>query len=180
VPVLLNDEVHAARETTKTNSTQLDTFRSMNRGKAGMTNAGRVYWYNPPSAKHTTGSQFSIEGLNQLRRVEIFYAHANMGRDFNDHAVKRGVKAILIAAIGDGNMTQVAVDGLQDAVKKGVPVVRSSRTSSGITDRNVELTDDKLGFIASMELSAQNARIFLMFGLIKTSDAGELQKLFWT
>ncbi len=183
MPVLLNDEVHSGRETTRANSTQLDTFRSMNRGKAGMANAARVYWYNPPSAKHTTGSQFSIEGLNQLRRVEIFYAHANhanMGRDFNDHAVKGGVKAILIAAIGDGNMTQVAVDGLQDAVKKGVAVVRSSRTGSGITDRNVELTDDKLGFITSMELNAQNARIFLMFGLINTNDAGELQKLFCT
>jgi L-asparaginase len=74
----------------------------------------------------------------------------------------------------------VAVDGLQDAVKKGVAVVRSSRTGSGITDRNVELTDDKLGFITSMELNAQNARIFLMFGLINTNDAGELQKLFCT
>ena len=52
-------------------------------------------------------------------------------------------------------MTQVAVDGLQDAVKKGVTVVRSSRTGSGITDRNVELNNDKLGFIASMELNAQ-------------------------
>jgi L-asparaginase len=145
-----------------------------------MTNAGRVYWYNPPSATHTAGSQFSVEGLNQLPRVEIFYAHANMGRDFIDHAVKLGVKGVVIAGVGDGNMTQVAVDGLQDAVKKGVAVVRSSRTGSGITDRNVELNDDKLGFIASMELNAQKARILLMLGLIKSSDAGELQKLFTT
>ena len=84
---------------------------------ATMLNAGRVYWYNPPSAKHTTGSQFWIEGLNQLPRVEIFYAHGNMGRDFIDHAVKSGVKVIVIAGVGDGNMSQVAVDGLQDAVK---------------------------------------------------------------
>jgi len=180
VLVLLNDEVHYAREATKTNSTQLDTFRSLNRGKAGMTNAGRVYWYNPPSATHTAGSQFSVEGLSQLPRVEIFYAHANMGRDFIDHAVRLGVKGVVIARVGDGNMTHVAVDGLQDAVKKGVAVVRSSRTGSGITDRNVELNDDKLGFIASMELNAQKARILLMLGLIKSSDAGELQKLFTT
>lgn len=42
---------------------------------------------------------------------------AIMGRDFIDHAVKLGVKVIVIAGVGDGNMTQVAVHGLQDAVK---------------------------------------------------------------
>jgi hypothetical protein len=43
--------------------------------------------------------------------------------------------------------------------KKGVAVVRCSRTGSGVVDRNVEINDDKLGFIAGMELNAQKARI---------------------
>ena len=72
------------------------------------------------------------------------------------------------------------MDSLRHAVKKGVIVVRSSRTGSGITDRNVELNDDKLGFIASMELNAQKARVLFMLGLTKTSDPGELQKVFYT
>ena len=49
-----------------------------------------------------------------------------------------------------------------------------------VTARNVELNDDELGFVASMELNAQKARIPLMLGLTKTSDAGESQKLFNT
>ena len=179
VMVLLNDEIHHAREAQKTNSTQLDTFRSSNRGKAGMTNAGRVYWYNRASTRHTTTTEFSVEGMSALPRVEIFYAHSNMGRDFIDQAVKLGVKGIVIAGVGDGNMTQVAVDGLEDAVKAGVAVVRSSRTGSGIVDRNVELNDDKLGFIAAMELSAQKARILLMLGLTTTRDAKTLQRQFY-
>ena len=72
------------------------------------------------------------------------------------------------------------MDSLQDAVKKGVIVVRSSRTGSGITDRNVELNDGRLGFIASMELNAQKRECFFMLGLTKTSDPGELQKVFYT
>lgn len=179
VLVLLNDEIHHGREATKTNTTQPDTFKSLNRGKAGMTNAGRVYWYDPLSARHTTTSAFSTESLSQLPRVEIFYAHANMGRDFIDHAVSLGVNGIVIAGVGDGNMTRVAVDALQDAVKAGVAVVRSSRTGSGITDRNVELNDDKLGFIAAMELNPQKARILLMLGLTKTSDRAKLQEMFY-
>ena len=50
----------------------------------------------------------------------------------------------MLAGVGDGNATQSAVAGLRDAVKQGVVVVRSSRTNSGITDRNVELNDDEL------------------------------------
>jgi L-asparaginase len=179
VMVLLNDEIHYAREATKTNTTQLDTFKSPNRGKAGMTNAGRVYFYDALATKHTTASVFSVDGLSELPRVDIFYAHANVGRDYIDHCVAIGCKGIVLAGVGDGNATQAAVAGLQDAIKKGVAVVRSSRTNSGITDRNVELNDDEMGSIASMELNPQKARVLLMLGLTKTSDPKKLQEFFY-
>jgi len=179
VMVLLNDEIHYAREATKTNTTQLDTFKSPNRGKAGMTNAGRVYFYDALATKHTTASVFSVDGLAELPRVDIFYAHANVGREYIDHCVAIGCKGIVLAGVGDGNATQTAVAGLQDAIKKGVAVVRSSRTNSGITDRNVELNDDEMGSIASMELNPQKARVLLMLGLTKTRDAKKLQEFFY-
>jgi L-asparaginase len=178
VLVLLNDEIQYARETTKTNSTQLDTFRSPNRGKAGMTNAGRVYWYDRLATKQTTTSEFSVKGVTALPRVEIFYAHANMTRDFIDQAVALGVKGIVIAGVGDGNMTEPALNGVRDAVKKGVVVVRSSRTGSGITDRNVEIDDDRIGTVAAMELNAQKARVLLQLALLKDHDAKTVQSLF--
>jgi L-asparaginase len=177
--VLLNDEIHYAREATKTNTTQLDTFKSPNRGKAGMTHAGRLYWYDPLVTKHTATSAFSVEGVSALPRVEIFYAYANVGRDFIDQCVALGCQGIVLAGVGDGNATQTAVAGLHDAIKKGVAVVRSSRTNSGITDRNVELNDDEMGSIASMELNPQKARVLLMLGLTKTSDPKKLQEYFY-
>ena len=57
-------------------------------------------------------------------------------------------------------------------------MVRSSRAGSGVVDRNVEVDDDKLGFIAGMELNAQKARILLMLGLMKTKDPKKLQEFF--
>jgi L-asparaginase len=179
VLVLLNDEIHYAREATKTNTTQLDTFKSPNRGKAGMTNAGRVYFYDSLATKHTGASVFSVDGLSELPRVDIFYAYANVGREYIDHCVALSCKGIVLAGVGDGNATQSAVAGLQDAIKKGVAVVRSSRTNSGITDRNVELNDDEMGSIASMELNPQKARVLLMLGLTKTRDAKKLQEYFY-
>ena len=171
VLVLLNDEIHYAREATKTNTTRLDTFRSPNRGRAGMTNAGRVYFYDALAARHGSTSIFSVDGLSELPRVDIFYAYANVGREYIDHCVALQCKGIVLAGVGDGNATQAAVAGLKDAVKRGIAVVRSSRTNSGITDRNVELNDDELGTIASMELNPQKARVLLMLGLTKTNDA---------
>ena len=42
--------------------------------------------------------------------------------------------------------------------------------------RNVELDDDKLGFIASDELNPQKARILLSLALLKNNNAAAIQK----
>ena len=89
------------------------------------------------------------------------------------------MKGIVLAGVGDGNTTDAAIAALANAVKKGVAVVRCSRTAAGVADRNIEVDDDKLGFIAGMELNAQKARILLMLGLTKTSDVKKLQEYFY-
>ncbi|MDR2982554.1 MAG: L-asparaginase, partial [Puniceicoccales bacterium] len=71
-----------------------------------------------------------------------------------------------------------ALAALKRAAAKGVVIVRTSRVGSGIVDRNVEVNDDKLGFITGMELNPQKARILLMLGLTKTSDLQALQQYF--
>jgi L-asparaginase len=178
--IVLNDEIHYAREGQKMNSTQLDTFKSPNRGRAGVMNVGRTYFFYRNPAKHTTESEFSVDGkaVNDLPRVEIVYSYANLGREMIDFLVEKGVKGIVLAGVGDGNSTDTAIAALAEAAKKGVAVVRATRTGSGLVVRNIEVDDDKLGFIASMELNPQRARILLMLGLMKTSDPKKLQQYF--
>jgi len=178
--VVLNDEVHYAREAQKMNSTQLDTFKSPNRGRAGVMNTGSVHFFYPNNARHTTQSEFSVEGLaaKDLPKVEIVYSYANAGRDVVDALVEKGVRGLVLAGVGDGNTTDALLAGLTDAAKKGIAVVRASRTGSGLVVRNVEVDDDKMGFIAAMELNPQKARILLMLGLMKTGDPKRLQEYF--
>ncbi len=116
--------------------------------------------------------------MNDLPWVEIVYSYANFGRDTIDFLVSKGVKGIVLAGVGDGNSTDTAIAALADAAKKGVVVVRSTRMGSGLIVRNVEVNDDKLGFITAMELNPQKARILLMLGLMKTNDPKKLQELF--
>lgn len=178
--IVLNDEIHYGREAQKMNSTQLDTFQSPNRGRAGVMSNGKAFFFNPISTRHTLQSEFSVNQMKpeDLPRVEVVYSYANLGRDMIDHLTKNGVKGIVLAGVGDGNTTDAALAALQEAAKKGIAVVRSSRTGSGVVDRNVEVNDDKFGFIAAKELNPQKARVLLMVGLTKTKDINKLQEFF--
>jgi L-asparaginase len=140
-------------------------------------NTGKAFFYSKNTTKR---GGFSLNGLTveSLPYVEIVYSYANFGGDEIDDVVKRGAKGIILAGVGDGNTTDAALAALQRAAKAGVVVVRSSRVGSGIVDRNVEVNDDKLGFITAMELSPQKARVLLMLGLTQTKDLTVLQKLF--
>ncbi len=176
--IVLNDEIHAARDVQKTNSTSLQTFVSVNRGKLGEVYYGKVVWYNSRTPLHTTNSQFSLDGLGEMPRVDIVYSTENADGVLVRAAVAAGTKGIVLAGVGDGNATKDVIDALAAAAKQGVVVVRSTRTGSGIVRRNIELNDDALGFVAALELNPQKARVLLRMALTKTHDVKEIQRYF--
>ena len=109
----------------------------------------------------------------------MIYAHANMSADLIDAAISNGAKGLVIAGVGDGNMTTPALDVLTRAAKSGVVVVRSTRLPSGITLRNNEVNDDEKGFVASGELNPAKSRVLLQLALTKTKDPVAIQKMFY-
>ena len=179
VLVVANDEIHFAREIAKTDTTQVGTFNSGHRGLAGLVNTGRLHLYAPPVRRHTAQSEFSSTGLAALPRVEIVYAYAGMGRELIDAAVRTGARGLVIAGVGDGNLGAVALTAADEAAKAGVAVVRSSRTGGGVVERNIEVDDDRFGFIAADELNPQKARVLLMLGLTRTREVRALQEMFF-
>jgi L-asparaginase len=180
VLVVMNDQIHAAHSLTKTSTTSVQTFMSPLRGVVGVTAYGKDDWYNNPPWTHTTQSEFDISNVTKLPRVDIVFAAADMEPDLIDASVKAGAKGIVIAGVGNGNMNKVSVDAAAEAVKKGVVVVRSSRVATGMVDRNVEVDDDKLGFIASDELNPQKSRILPSLALLKPDPPAQIQELFRT
>lgn len=179
VLVVANDEIHFAREVTKTNTTQVGTFRATHRGLAGLVNTGRMHLYAPPVQRHTAESEFAGASHAALPRVDIIYAHAGMSGDLIDAAVHAGARGIVIAGVGDGNLGAAALAVATAAAKKGIAIVRSSRTGGGVVERNIEIEDDQLGFIVADELNPPKARVLLMLGLTRTRDPDELQALFF-
>ena len=56
--------------------------------------------------------------------------------------------------------------------------MRASRVVTGIVGRNVELDDDKLGFVASLDKNPQKARVLLRLALLQKRTAADIQRLF--
>jgi L-asparaginase len=180
VLVVMNDWIHAAHSLTTTSTTAIQTFMSPLRGVVGVANYGKNDFYNTPQWKHTSGSEFDINGVDKLPRVDIVFACADMPADLIDASVTNGAKGIVIAGVGNGNMNKASLDAAAKAVTKGVLVVRSSRVATGNVGRNVEVNDDETGFIASDELNPQKSRILLSLALLKQRSKADIQNLFMT
>ncbi len=113
--VVLNDTIHYAREAQKMHTTRMDTFQFTEPRHRRMMNTGKAFFYSANTTRHTTKSEFSLDGLTvaNLPRVEFVYSYANLGGDMIDALVEKGVKGIVLAGVGDGNSTDAAMAALE-------------------------------------------------------------------
>jgi L-asparaginase len=178
VLVVVNDWIHGASSLTKTSTTAVQTFLSPVRGLIGTVAYGQPEWYRGPVGRNTAGSEFSVDKSTVLPRVDVIMATENMDGALIDAAVAAGAKGLVIAGVGNGNMTKSALDALAAQAKKGIVCVRSTRVTTGMVGRNVEVEDDKLGLVASLEHNPQKARVLLRLALLKTTDPATIQRYF--
>jgi L-asparaginase len=176
--VVANDWIHGAASLTKTSTTAVQTFLSPLSGLIGTVNYGEIEWYRGPVGKNTSNSEFSVTSTTVLPRVDIIMATENMDGALIDAAVAAGAKGIVIAGVGNGNMTEAALKALAAQAKKGIVCVRSTRVTTGEVGRNVEVKDDSLHFVASLEKNPQKARVLLRLALLKTTDLATIQRYF--
>ena len=178
VLVVVNDWIHGASSLTKASTTAVQTFLSPLRGLIGTVAYGEAEFYRGPVGRNTVDSEFSLDGVTSLPRVDIIMAHENMDGKLIDAAAAAGAKGIVIAGVGNGNMTKDALDALAAQAKKGIICVRSSRVVTGLVGRNVEVDDDKLGLVASAGLNPQKSRVLLRLALLKPRTVADVQRIF--
>jgi L-asparaginase len=178
VLVVVNDWIHGAASLTKTSTTAVQTFLSPLSGLIGTVAYGKADFNRGPIGRHTADSEFSLDGVTALPRVDIIMAYENMDGALIDAAVAAGAKGVVIAGVGNGNLTQPAVTALAAQAGRGIVCVRASRVAIGRVERNVELDDDKLKFVASMDKNPQKARVLLRLALLKQRSVGDVQRIF--
>ncbi|WP_170875328.1 asparaginase [Virgibacillus pantothenticus] len=178
VLVVANNEIHSAREVSKTDTYSLDTFQSGRIGALGYVNPDHIVQYDRyPTRKHTFQSKFNDSRLDNLPEVAIVYSHAGVSGDIiNLIVTSEKYSGIVLAGTGAGRCSPKEEESLKKASQKGMVVVRSSRCFEG---RVVPIESfDAFPFITADNLSPQKARILLMLALTLTDDLSEIQAMF--
>ncbi|WP_010255365.1 type II asparaginase [Myroides injenensis] len=177
VVIAMNEAVLAARDVTKTITTNMATFQSRNFGPIGLIYDGKVSYYY--KSLRSPAEKFDITGLKKLPQVEIVYGYADASPRAVTASIEEGVAGIVYAGLGNGNFNAPVGEALEQAAKKGIIVCRAARAGGGRVTLHNEVDDDALGFIVSDDLSPQKARILLMLALTKTKDRKEIQEMFF-
>ncbi|HLS52965.1 MAG TPA: asparaginase [Tissierellaceae bacterium] len=177
VLVVMDDEIHAARYVTKTNTVSTDTFKSPELGPIGVLSNGKTLFYME-SIKRQHIDTDTIE-----EKVALIKAVAGMDGDIIDFYVDKGYKGLVIEALGCGNLPPAMVASVKRAIKKDIPVVLVSRCINGAVEPvygyeggGSQLKD--MGVIFGGNQSGQKTRIKLMQLLGKTKDINEIREAF--
>ena len=180
VLIVMNDEINAARDVTKTNTYRVETFRAPELGYLGYVDEGKVTFYRASTKRHTVKSEFDVSGLRDLPTVDIVYSYIQPSVTMVQALHASGVKGIVFAGTGAGglsNFEKEAVKTILSSPSETRPVlVRSTRTGNGRVIGRKEYDD--LGYIPADTLNPQKSRILLMLALTRTNDLNEIRRMF--
>ena len=178
VLVVLNDEIHAAREVTKTSVARLQTFRTPDFGALGHVDGASVAYYRRPERRHSPGTPFDIRQLETLPRVDISYAYADADGTAVRAFVAAGAQGIVSAGLAPGMTPPAEAEALSEAVAAGLVVVQSTRAGSGVVPATTRLAE--LSILSADNLTPQKARILLALALTQTRDPAAIAAFFAT
>ena len=177
VLVVMNEEIHSARDVAKVHSQRLDAFASPH-GALGAVVQGAPRWYRAVTRPHTTASAFDITAIDALPLVGVVMGHGHMRRELFDAWVAAGARAIVHAGFGGGTVPEYLKPVFAELCARGVPVVRCSRVGAGPVIRNANFDDDACGSIAADDQNPPRARLLAALALTRSPDVHELQRVF--
>ena len=175
VVLVVNELIHSAREVTKAVVSRVDSWLSPDLGVLGMVSGTQAVFYRGPLRRHTTGSEFDLDGIeiaDDLPQVEILYSHVGASPALIDAAIADGAQGLVIAGYLTGTPHARQSSALAAAAENGIAVVLSTRGSSGRVDSGSG------AFVGADTLTPQKAHILLMMALSVTKDPAEIRRIF--
>lgn len=174
VTVVLNEEIHSAREVRKT-SRRPSGFHSDHSGLLGTFSVDEIVVYRAPTRRHTHRSEFKVPS-GDLPRVDIVATYAGADGAAVEGVRNAGAAGIVVNGFSySGKPHYDQRPALEKAASEGVPVVLVNRGGDG----RVPIPDDvEDGFVRGDNLTAEKARVLLTVALGVTKDRAELQRIF--
>ncbi|HDJ5131948.1 TPA: asparaginase [Staphylococcus aureus] len=177
VMVVFNDEIHTARNVTKTHTSNTNTFQSPNHGPLGVLTKDRVQFHHMPYR------QQALENVNEKLNVPLVKAYMGMPSDIFSFYSREGIDGMVIEALGQGNIPPSALEGIQQLVSLNIPIVLVSRSFNGIVSPTYAYDGGgyqlaQRGFIFSNGLNGPKARLKLLVALSNNLDKAEIKSYF--
>lgn len=177
VMVVFNDEIHTARNVTKTHTSNTNTFQSPNHGPLGVLTKDRVQFHHMPYR------QQALENVNDKLNVPLVKAYMGMPGDIFSFYSREGIDGMVIEALGQGNIPPTALEGIQQLVSLNIPIVLVSRSFNGIVSPTYAYDGGgyqlaQQGFIFSNGLNGPKARLKLLVALSNNLDKAEIKSYF--
>jgi L-asparaginase len=175
VLVTVNDEIHTARDVTKTSTYRTHTFKSREFGPLGVADGDGVRFYRLPLRRHTTASEFRLTADTVLPRIDVIYGYAGANGDLAEAAVGLGAKGLVIAGVGAGSLGDMR-ETVARLCAAGTAVVRSARVGEGRVVRQDNWQEP--GMVAADNLNPQKSALLLALALTVTDNPERIQSIF--
>ncbi|WP_409251201.1 asparaginase [Bacillus sp. SCS-153A] len=179
VLVVLNDEIHSAKNVTKTHTSNVSTFQSPQYGPIGIVTKRGVIFHHKP----TTVEKYSVNSVS--KKIALIKAHAGMDSSLLSALKELKYEGVILEALGQGNIPPAAVNGIESLLRENIPVVLVSRCFNGIAQDIYGYAGGgkqlkEMGVIFSNGLNGQKARLKLLVALSTSNerDLKELEEIF--
>ena len=177
VMVVFNDEIHTARNVTKTHTSNTNTFQSPNHGPLGVVTKNSVQFHHKPY------EHLVLNDINHDLNIPLIKAYMGMNNDVLNFYSEHQVDGIIIEGLGQGNLPPTCLEGLEKCLDKEIPVVLVSRSFNGIVGpiyayEGGGATLAEKGVVFSNGLNGPKARLKLLVGLSNQLNAKQLKKYF--
>jgi len=178
VLVVFNNEIHLARDVTKTSATQLNAFRSPSFGPIGIIYGKRVQFIRAREFRE------SIPAKSISAQVELIKFTLGMSNFLLQAVGDSPVDGLVIEGAGLGHVSATVAEGIKGLIDVGKPVVLTSRCYEGfaLEDTYAFVGSEKdlreSGAIIAPGLNGPKARIKLILALSYTRDLNRIRNIF--
>jgi L-asparaginase len=177
VLLVMNDEIHTARDVVKSDTGKVDAFMSTAYGPLGIVDPDCVVYHRSALYRESVWT----DRLDP--NVDLIKAVAGMDDRHLLCSIERGAKGIVIEAFGRGNLPPALIPALKTALAQNIVVVITSRTYTGrvLPEYGYEgggkhLED--LGAILAGDLKGVKVRLKLMALFGKYRDPDVVRRFF--
>lgn len=175
VLVVMNDEIDSARDVVKTDTGKTNSFVSLSYGPLGIIDPDKVIFFRDPVIREKIPASAIEPNIDLIKVV------SGMDDRFIKCSAENNAKAIVLEALGRGNIPPTIIEALKSALQKNIVVVITSRSYTGrvLPEYGYEGGGKKLqkmGAILGGDLRGHKMRIKLMVLFGKYNDPTLVKK----